>query len=229
MKEVTMIAATRMPIIVGGSVRIPPAIADLESFRHWVRSSTFPERGDISYLGGELWVDPAMETLNHNQIKTVVTIVLGSIVLTENLERFLADRMRLTFPPIDLCTEPDAMFLSRDSLRGGHARLIEGGDSLEVEGVPDMTLEVVGATSVRKDTQVLRDLYGRAGIPEYWLVDARRDPVTFDILRLTKRGYVGVRKQAGFLKSTLFGRSFRLVQSRDEHDLPEFKLEVRNP
>ena len=224
-----MIAASRMPIIVGDSVRIPPGIADLESFRRWVRSGTFPERGDISYLGGELWVDPARETLNHNQIKTVITIVLGSIVLTEKLGRFLADRMRLTHPAIDLSTEPDAMFLSHDSLRGDHARLIEGGDSLEVEGVPDMVLEIVSATSVRKDTKVLRDLYERAGIPEYWLIDARQAPASFDILRLAKKGYVGVRTQAGFLKSALFGKSFRLVQGCDEHDLPEFKLEVRHP
>ena len=172
-------------------------------------------------------MDLALETLNHNQIKTVITIVLGSIVLTEKLGRFLADRMRLTCLPIDLCSEPDAMFLSHDSLRGGRVRLIEGGDSLEVEGVPDMALEVVSATSVRKDTKVLRDLYERAGIPEYWLVDARQDPATFEILRLTRRGYVSVRKQGGFLKSAIFGKSFRLTQDRDEHDLPEFKLEVR--
>ena len=222
-----MIAATRMPIIVDDTVRIPPGIADLESFRRWVRSSQFPERGNISYLGGELWVDLAMETLNHNQIKTVITIVLGSIVLSEQLGRFLADRMRLTYVPIDLCTEPDAMFFSHDRLRGGRVRLIEGGDSLEVDGVPDMVLEIVSATSVRKDTKVLRDLYERAGIPEYWLVDVRQSPVTFTILRLARKGYANVRKQAGYLKSTIFGKSFRLVQGCDEHNLPEFTLEVR--
>ena len=221
-----MIATTRIPIIVGDCLRIPPGIADLETFRRWVRSSEFPERGNISFLGGELWVDLAMETLNHNQIKTVITIVLGSIVLTEKLGRFLADRMRLTYLPMDLCTEPDAMFLSHDSLRRSRA-LIEGGDSLEVEGVPDMALEVVSATSVRKDTKVLRGLYERAGIPEYWLVDARREPAALEILRLARRGYVRVRMQGGFLKSAMFGKSFRLTQGRDEHDLPEFKLEVR--
>ena len=59
----------------------------------------------------------------------------------------------------------------------------------EFEGTPDMVLEVVSATSVRKDTEILRDLYWRAGIQEYWLVDARGDEPLFSILRHTARGY----------------------------------------
>ena len=217
---------SRMPIIVGDSMLIPPGVHDLASFRRWVRSRSFPDRGNISYLDGEMWVDPAMETLDHNQIKTVITIVLGSIVLDGRLGRFLADRMRLTCLAAGLCTEPDAMFLSRDALRSGRVRLIEGGDSLEVEGVPDMALEVVNSTSVRKDTKVLRELYEKAGIREYWLIDARQDPVRFELLHHTRRGYVGSRKQNGFMKSVVFDRAFRLVQASDEHDLPEFNLEV---
>ncbi len=218
---------SRMPIIIGDSMRIPPGVQDLASFRRWVRSRSFPDRGNISYLNGELWVDPAMETLNHNQIKTVITIVLGSIVLDGRLGRFLADRMRLSCLAAGLCTEPDAMFLSHDALRTGRVRLIEGGDSLEVEGIADMVLEVVSATSVRKDTKVLRELYEKAGIPEYWLIDARRDPVTFELLHYTRKGYVNSRKQNGFMKSVVFDKAFRLVQGRDEHGLPDFNLEVR--
>src|SRR5256885_8764701 len=47
---------------------------------------------------------------------------------------------------------------------------------LELEGTPDMVLEVVSESSVQKDTKRLRQLYWQAGIREYWLVDARREP-----------------------------------------------------
>ena len=63
--------------------------------------------------------------------------------------------------------------------------------------------------SVRKDTIELREAYAEAGIPEYWLVDARGD----DILRLTAKGYATARKSDGGIKSSVFRKSFRLLQS----------------
>src|SRR5262249_37330292 len=103
----------------------------------------------------------------------------------------------------------------------------EGDDSLEVEGAPDMVLEVVSATSVRKDTVELRTLYWAAGIPEYWLVNPLGETLEFDILRRTARGDVPVRKQAGWVKSGVFGKSFRLTRSVDATGLAGYPLEVR--
>jgi Uma2 family endonuclease len=62
-------------------------------------------------------------------------------------------------------------------------------------------LEIVSAGSVEKDTQTLRELYWKAGIAEYWLVDARGERLAFDILRHAAKGYVATRKAAGWLKS----------------------------
>jgi hypothetical protein len=70
-------------------------------------------------------------------------------------------------------------------------------------------------------------LYHEAGIPEYWLVDARGDRLVFEILRHTARGYVAVRKQQGWQKSGVFGKSFRLTQRTDENGLAEYTLKVR--
>ena len=90
-----------------------------------------------------------------------------------------------------------------------------------------MVLEVVSAGSLKKDTVRLRRIYQDAGIPEYWLVDARRTPLTFDVFRLTARGYVATRKQGGWVKSTVFGQSFRLTQGTDALGHPEYTLAVR--
>src|SRR5438105_4589106 len=85
---------------------------------------------------------------------------------------------------------------SRSTLRSYRVRLIEGADGgyVELQGTPEMVLEVISRSSEKKDTVVLMKAYWEAGIPEYWLVDARKEPLKFDILRHTSRGYVAARK-----------------------------------
>ena len=221
----TLTGAT-MPIVVADTVRIP-WVKNIDDFRRWVKSTDFPERGQISYLNGDIWVDPSMERLSHNQIKGIICAVLTFLAKSDRLGRFIHDRMWLTCAQVELSTEPDGMFLSHESLRSKSVQLLEGGDSLQVEGVPDMVLEVVSPTSIHKDTEVLRELYAKAGIAEYWLVQAQGKTFTLNLLRLTARVYVPARKQKGWMRSTVFGKSFRLTETTDEHNLPEFNLEVR--
>jgi Uma2 family endonuclease len=90
-----------------------------------------------------------------------------------------------------------------------------------------MVLEVVSAGSVQKDTVELRDAYWKASVKEYWLVDARLDPPSFDILRHTGKGYAAARKQKGWVRSSVFGRAFRLVRDTDPLGHPRFVLDVR--
>src|SRR5205085_10093912 len=124
---------------------------------------------------------------------------------------------------------PDATFVSQARRRSEEVRLVEGMEEgfLELEGTPDMVLEVVSPTSVRKDKVLLRKAYWDAGISEYWLVDARKEPLSFDILRHTAKGYTATRKQAGWLRSALFGKSFRLTRRTDPLGQPDFMLETR--
>ena len=51
--------------------------------------------------------------------------------------------------------------------------------------------------------------------------------MAFDIFRLTAQGYVSTRAQRGWLKSEVFGKSFKLSRGLDELGNPEFTLEVR--
>jgi Uma2 family endonuclease len=90
-----------------------------------------------------------------------------------------------------------------------------------------MALEVVSRSSVQKDTVVLRDAYWKAGVREYWLVDARKEPLQFDILRRTAKGFAATRKQGGWMKSAVFGKSFRLTQQTNALGHPEYTLAVR--
>ena len=90
-----------------------------------------------------------------------------------------------------------------------------------------MVLEVVSRSSVQKDTRNLREDYWQAGVREYWLIDARPDPLTFDILRHTPRGYRAAPKKDGWIRSAVFGKSFRLLRGITALGHPQFTLEVR--
>jgi Uma2 family endonuclease len=214
-------------VLLDEKIRIPAWVVDLESFRRWATSDELPRHGRFSHLNGELWVDLSMERHEHSQLKGEFTVTLGGLVKARQLGYFYPDRMLLTNPDAELSTEPDWMFVSWKAVRSGRVRLDRGDDSVEVVGTPDMVLEIVSPFSVKKDTEVLRELYGRAGVPEYWLVDARREPVRFDLLRHSPRGYLPARPRAGWVRSAVFGKSFRLTARPDRLGNTAYTLEVR--
>jgi Uma2 family endonuclease len=83
-----------------------------------------------------------------------------------------------------------------------------------------MVLEIVSHSSVHKDNVRLRQAYWEAGIREFWVVDVRSDPLSFSILRHTARGYVTARKQGDWIKSAVFGKSFRLTRGTGRSSHP---------
>jgi Uma2 family endonuclease len=232
LRAVVIAGGERSPVTMNGGVRIPGSVVDLESFRRWARSDEFPEGGRFSYLAGELWVDLIMEQLySHNQVKGEVAIVVGGLVKLANSGRYFHDRALLSNPGVDLSTEPDGVYVSYDSFRNGRLRQVEGAQAgyVELEGTPDMVLEVVSEYSVHKDRVLNRELYWRAEIPEYWLVDARRDPLRFELLHRGRRGYVATRAKGGWLFSAVFGCSFRWTQQPDPLGNPEYTLAIQTP
>jgi len=214
-------------ITIGAPVRIPGWVKDLASFRRWARSGAFPDHGWISHLGGEIWVDLSMERAAHNQAKGAVNGALTQLVQQEDLGSYFSDRMLLANDDADLSTEPDGMFVSHESIDRGKAILVEGDQALEVQGSPDMVLEVVSDSSVEKDLEVLFDLYWRAKIAEYWIIDVRGETPRFEINRRGPSKYGALRQQGGWVRSRVFQRSFRLVRTVRPGKLSRFTLETR--
>ena len=206
---------------------LPTWVVDHKSLRRWATSDELPEHGRFSYLDGELWVDLSMERWNHNQVKMHIGAVLALLVQALGSGYYMADGMLITNVAAGLSTEPDGGFVSHESLRRKRARLRKGDESVELVGRPDMVLEVVSPTSVDKDTEILPELYWRAGVQEYWLVDPRGEQVAFDILQHGPKGYAPIRKRGGWIKSEVFGKSFRLTQSVGADGLTDYHLEVR--
>ncbi len=214
----------------GDAIWVPQWVTNLHSFRRWAWSDEFPQHGRVDYLDGNVWVDPSMEEfLTHNQIKTAFYAVLIPLILEGRMGRFVPDRMRITHLRARLSAEPDGAYASWNTLRSKRLRMRKGARKgyMELRGTPDMILEAISDSSVQKDTQVLMGLYWKAGIPEFWLVDARQDPPRFDIFKHTARGYVAVKKQKGWLRSAVFGKEFQLVRGADPLGDPQFTVNVR--
>src|SRR5262245_81143 len=184
-------------VVESDSVSIPQGVDDLAAFRQWFHSDEFPEKGLICFFNGEVWVDMSKEQFfSHNQVKSEFNRVLANFVRARRLGRYVPDGMLLSNAQVGFSVQPDGLFVSRRTFEKGVVQLVEGSQEgyLELEGTPDMVLEVISKSSVEKDTETLRELYWQAGIPEYWLVDARGNRAEFDLLRHSTKAYVSTRK-----------------------------------
>jgi Uma2 family endonuclease len=221
-----------MATLIVESVRlqIPVWVKDIDSFRRWTDEDSFPESGHIWWLRGEVWADMSKEQIfTHNAVKTEITAVLHRMAKADELGQVFSDGILLTNYEADVSGNPDLTFIARASFESGRVRLVKGaqGGYVEVRGSPDLVVEVLSDGSEKKDLDVLRQAYWEAGIHEYWIVDAREEPLTFDILRHTARGYAATSNRDGWVKSKVFGRSFRLRQATGLLGHPGFTLDAK--
>lgn len=221
----------RRGISINETVDVPPWVVDFDSFRRWARSEEFPRRGQFAYLGDHLWVsDMGEELFTHNIVKTEFTSVLAALCKKRKLGYVFSDRALLINPKTTLSTEADLVFASYESVRSRRVEFTQTEQSREVEiiGSPDMVLEIISKWSVRKDTVELRSLYWQSGVSEYWIVDARTRKPSFHVLKRGRKDYSQVPTQAdGWMKSPVWGSSFRLLTTTDEFGRPEYSLEVQ--
>lgn len=170
------------------------------------------------------------QLFSHVRVKGEFCRVLSNLEREYRQGFYLVDGARVSHPEADLSAVPDGLFILNDSVQTMRVQIVPGtsGGFVRLQGAPDVVLEVVSDSSVQKDTVRLRELYWIAGVREYWLVDARRQPTTFDILQHRSKGFVAMRKRDGWLISKVLGKSFRLIQHSDPLGHPACTLEVRD-
>jgi len=209
-------------LVLEDEVEIPLSLRSLADFRQWALSDSFPERGRIDYIAGRIEVDMAPEEFFcHGTLKTEIVGVLHRLVKGRDLGHLVTDRTRISSPEADLSVEPDILFISHEALEAGRVRLVpkatgEPGRYVELEGAADLIVEIVSDSSVLKDTRRLPEAYFRAGVREFWLIDARKEPLVFRIHQRGEAGYVPTEPDSeGFQHSLVFGTRFRLDGRRD--------------
>jgi Uma2 family endonuclease len=125
------------------------------------------------------------------------------------------------------------VYLSHAAVEAGLVKLVprasEKPDSyLEIEGPPDLVVEVISDSSVGKDTKRLPEKYFLAGVPELWLIDARKQPLKFAIHTRGKRGFVAITPDNdGYLHSKVLDAHYFLEFRRDRKGWPLYVLHER--
>jgi Uma2 family endonuclease len=220
-------------------LRIPPEAGTLEGFRRWTWSDSFPERGRIDFLAGELEIDLTPENLHrHGAPKVALAAALYEQVVRNGKGTVMVDCTRIVSVEAEVSVEPDVLAVLWESIDRGRVRQVpaasgEPGSVVEFEGAPDLVVEVISDSSVGKDRRRLPPLYAKAGVPELWLVDARGKrgkPVELGIHHLGPDGFVPAAPDAdGWCESRFLGRRCRLrrQQVRDLGFTYELELAPR--
>ena len=195
-------------------IRVPASALSHRGFRDWVLSDELPERTRASWIEGEVLIDMSPEAIDtHNALKTEPTAVLANLVRDEDLGELYSDGVLFTNEEAGVSTEPDLMFVSFASLEQGRVhfamKATRDDDRLELQGTPDLVVEVISDSSVRKDDKLLRAGYARAGVPGYRILDARGTEVRFELLTLE----AGVSQSAD--RSAVLSRRFTLDRAKN--------------
>jgi Uma2 family endonuclease len=218
-------------ILIDNQLDIPPGIDTLDDFRRWTQSTDFPEQGRIDWIGGKLEVEMAPDNLQwHTSPKTEIGATLHSLVKGQDLGHVFIDKTRVVLPRSDVGSEPDVVLVTHDSIEGGSVRLVPAAthqqDSfIEIEGPPDLVVEIVSDGSVVKDTKRLFQRYAAGGVPEYWLVDARGSELSFRIFLLEDDRYTPAATNAnGFQRSETLQLWFHFSRERGRSGLWRYDL-----
>ncbi len=222
-----------MPVLVEESLLIPAEAHCLEGFRRWAQTEDFPEHGRIDFLNGDIEVDMSPEDLyTHGTLKSEITAAFQILVAHEDVGCVFTDRTRVSHPEAGLSAEPDVVVVFWDTLDSGRVREVPAasekpGRYVELEGAPDVVVEVVSDSSERKDLQRLPRLYASAGVPELWLVDARGRDLRFEIHALEAGSYRRVEPESGWSRSDVLSARFRLDRHGVRGDRWAYRLKHR--
>ena len=215
------------------AVRIPASARTLDGFVAWALSDEFPRRGRVSFLGGEIVIDMAAEEIqSHGKLKRRIGTALDNFVTAEDLGEVLPDGTLFRNEAAEVSHEPDLMVCTFDRLESQAVRYVEpqpgSGRQVVVEGRPDLVVEIVSRSSVRKDTVDLRDRYFRAGVEEYWVIDARGMRLSFLLLT---RGPADWQESApdedGYRCSRVLDRRVRIERGTNRVGTAKYDLSLR--
>jgi Uma2 family endonuclease len=134
----------------------------------------FPDDGlRHELIDGEHYVTPSPNSKHQKLVLKLGARILGWVEQHGTGEVFVAP-FDVIFSDFDV-VEPDVLYMSS-------ARAEQILKSANVQGVPELVIEVASPSTRHRDETVKRTLYDRTGVSEYWVVDPE-----LDVIRVYRR------------------------------------------
>ena len=122
----------------------------------------FPDDGKRHELiDGEHYVTPS-PNLRHQRVLRKLNRMVDRFVEEHRLGEVFFAPLDVVFTVHDVA-EPDLIFVSHE-----RASILTPAN---LQGAPDLVVEVLSPSTRRRDESLKRDLYERTGVAEYWVVD----------------------------------------------------------
>ncbi len=132
-----------------------------------------PDEERYELLDGELIRMTAPAEI-HQRIATVLGWKVAQFVSENGFGRVYVAPFDVVLSDTDV-VEPDLLFVSNE-----RAHVVTAAN---VQGAPDLVVEILSPSSVERDRKFKRALYARHGVREYWIVDTEARTVAVLLLR----------------------------------------------
>ena len=143
----------------------------------------FPDDGQRHELiDGEHYVTPS-PNLKHQAIVRNLLTLMGPYLRDRRIGKVYAAPLDVVFSHFDV-VEPDVLYVSE-----ARRQVLT---PQNVQGAPDLVVEVGSPGTRRRDEKLKHQLYERFGVSEYWVVDPDIDVVR--VYRLADGRYVRVQE-----------------------------------
>lgn len=139
----------------------------------------FPDDGKRHELiQGDHYMTPAPST-KHQRVSRNLVTALWTFVHQRRLGEVFDAPCDVVFSDEDV-VQPDLLFVS-----AGRSSIITESN---VQGAPDLIVEILSDATRKRDEVTKRKLYERFGVKEYWIVDPELE--TVKVFRLSDHQYV---------------------------------------
>jgi Uma2 family endonuclease len=129
----------------------------------------FPDDGNRHELiDGEHYVTPSPNP-RHQRILGKLHLAIGNFLERHPIGEVFFAPLDVVISNFDV-VEPDLLYMSRE--RAAQVLVPE-----HVRGVPELVVEVASKGTRKRDETIKRELYQRAGITEYWVIDPKTEVV----------------------------------------------------
>ena len=132
-----------------------------------------PEGERYELLDGEL-VLVASPNEEHQFASVKLVSLMYPYATTQDLGWVFHAPFDIVFSDTEV-VQPDLMFISKER---EHIR-----SAANVQGAPDMVVEILSPSTSRRDWKYKRELYAKYGVKEYWIVDPTNRIVTVMMLK----------------------------------------------